>query len=63
MSAFRTTMVDLGTTKVTPDTSKHLFMYGLKPHIQKEVFLHRPATFGDMILLAKRADQAFMADK
>jgi len=63
VSAFRTTMVDLGANKVTPDTAKHLFMYGLKPHIRKEVFLHRPATFGDMILLAERADQAFMADK
>ena len=56
-------MVDLGANKVTPDTAKHLFMYGLKPHIRKEVFLHRPATFGDMILLAERSDQAFMADK
>jgi hypothetical protein len=48
---------------VTADTAKHLFMYGLKPHIRKEVFLHRPATFNDMILLAERADQAFLADK
>jgi hypothetical protein len=56
-------MVDLGANKVTSDTAKHLFMYGLKPHIRKEVFLHRPATFNDMILLAERADQAFLADK
>jgi hypothetical protein len=56
-------MVDLGSGKVTQDTAKHLFMYGLKPHIRKEVFLHRPATFNDMILLAERADQAFYADK
>ena len=55
-------MVDLGAGKVTADTAKHLFMYGLKPHIRKEVFLHRPA-FNDMILLAERADQAFLADK
>ena len=25
--------------------------------------MHRPATFQDMILLAERADQAFMADR
>ena len=56
-------MVDLGSNKVTQDTAKHLFMYGLKPHIRKEVFLHRPVTFNDMILLAERADQAFLADK
>ncbi len=56
-------MVDIGSNKVTQDTAKHLFMYGLKPHIRKEVLLHRPATFNDMILLAERADQAFLADK
>ena len=56
MSAFRTTMVDLGASKVTGDTAKHFFVYGLKPQIRKEVFLHRPATFNDMILLAERAD-------
>ena len=25
--------------------------------------MHRPATFNDMILLAERADQAFMSDR
>ena len=25
--------------------------------------MHRPKTFNDMILLAKRADQAFMSDR
>ena len=25
--------------------------------------MHRPQTFDDMILLAERADQAFMADR
>jgi len=49
-------MVDLGPSSITAETAKHLFLYGLKPHIRKEVFMHRPATFNDMILLAERAD-------
>ena len=53
---FRNTMVDLGASKITADTAKHLFLYGLKPHIRKEVFMHRPSTFDDMLLLAERAD-------
>jgi hypothetical protein len=56
-------MVDLGPGQITADTAKHLFLYGLKPHIRKEVFMHRPSTFADMLLLAERADQAFMADR
>jgi len=56
-------MVDLGTKSVTPDTAMHLFLHGLKPHIRKEVFMHRPGSFNDMILLAERADQAYMSDK
>ena len=56
-------MVDLGTNQITSETAKHLFLYGLKPHIRKEVFMHRPGTFQDMLLLAERADQAYMADK
>ena len=56
---FRNTMVDLGPAQITAETAKHLFLYGLKPHIRKEVFMHRPNTFQDMLLLAKRADQAF----
>jgi hypothetical protein len=49
-------MVDLGTSSITQDTAKHLFLHGLKPHIMKEVFMHRPGTFQDMLLLAERAD-------
>ena len=49
-------MVDLGTNNITADTAKHLFLYGLKLHIRKEVFMHRPSTFDDMLLLAERAD-------
>ena len=56
-------MVDLGPSSITAETAKHLFLYGLKPHIRKEVFMHRPATFQDMLLLAERAGQAFMADR
>ena len=56
-------MVDLGSNQITFETAKHLFLYGLKPHIRKEVFMHRPSTFQDMLLLAERADQAFMANK
>lgn len=47
---------------MTSETAKHLFLYGLKPHIRKEVFMHRPSNFADMLLLAERADQAHMAD-
>ena len=39
---FRNTMVDLGASKITADTAKQLFLYGLKPHKRKEVFMHRP---------------------
>jgi hypothetical protein len=60
---FRNTMVDLGTSSITAETAKHLFLYGLKPHIRREVFMHRPANFQDMILLAERADQSYMADR
>ena len=56
-------MVDLGSNYITSETAKHLFLYGLNPHIRKEVFMHRPATFQDMLLLAERADQAYMADR
>jgi hypothetical protein len=56
-------MVDLGPSLITAETAKHLFLYGLKPHIRKEVFMHHPATFQDMLLLAECADQAFMADR
>jgi hypothetical protein len=59
VTLFRTTMIDLGSSQVDPETAKHLFLHGLKAHIQKEVFMHRPSTFEDMILLAERADQAF----
>ena len=52
-------MIDLGTSSVDAETAKHMFLHGLKPHIRKEVFMHRPSTFEDMILLAERADQAF----
>ena len=52
-------MIDLGSSQVDSETAKHLFLHGLKAHIQKEVFMHRPSTFEDMILLAERADQAF----
>jgi hypothetical protein len=52
-------MIDLGTSSVDAETAKHLFLHGLKPHIRKEVFMHRPTSFEDMILLAERADQAF----
>jgi hypothetical protein len=52
-------MVDLGPSQITAETAKHLFLYGLKPHIRKEVFMHRPNTFEDMLILAERADQAF----
>ena len=38
-------------------------MEALKAHIRKEVFMHRPATFNDMLVLAERADQAFQADR
>ena len=59
-------MVDLGVTlrshQITNETAKYLFLYGLKPHIRKEVFMHRPNTFNDMLLLAERADQAYMAN-
>ena len=53
---FRTTMVDLGATQITYETAQHLFLHGLKPHIRKEVFMHRPSTFDDMLILAERAD-------
>ena len=56
-------MVDLGTNQITSETAKHLFLYGLKPHIRKEVFMHHPSNFQEMLLLAERADQAYMADK
>jgi len=52
-------MIDLGSSQVDSETAKPLFLHGLKAHIQKEVFMHRPSTFEDMILLAERADQAF----
>ena len=52
-------MVDLGSGQITAETAKHLFLNGLKAHIRKEVFMHRPATFNDMLVLAERADQAF----
>jgi hypothetical protein len=56
-------MVDLGSGQITAETAKHLFLHGLKSHIRKEVFMHRPATFNDMLVLAERADQAFQADR
>ena len=56
---FRYTMVDLGPAQITAKTAKQLFLYGLKPHIRKEVLMHRPNTFQDMLLLTKRAGQAF----
>jgi hypothetical protein len=56
-------MVDLGPSQITAETAKHLFLHGLKPHIRKEVFMHRPTTFDDMMILAERADQAFSADQ
>jgi hypothetical protein len=56
-------MVDLGTSQITTETAKHLFLYGFKPHIRREVFMRHPGTFQDMILLAERADQAYMADR
>jgi hypothetical protein len=49
-------MIDLGTSQVTMETAKHLFLHGLKAHIRKEVFMHRPSTFQDMLVLAERAD-------
>ena len=52
-------MIDLGTSSVDAEAAKHLFLHGLKPHIRKEVFMHWPSSFEDMILLAERADQAF----
>jgi hypothetical protein len=55
-------MVDLGPSQITAETAKHLFLHGLKPHISKEVFMHRPNTFEDMLILAERADQAFSAN-
>ena len=55
-------MVDLGSHQITNETAKYLFLYGLKPHIRKEVFMHRPNTFNDMLLLAECADQAYMAN-
>ena len=56
-------MVDLGSGQITAETAKHLFLYGLKAHIWKEVFMHRPETFNDMLVLAESADQAFQADQ
>ena len=56
-------MVDLGSGQIMAKTAKHLFLYGLKAHIRIEVFMHRPATFNDMLVLAERADQAFQADR
>ena len=56
-------MVDLGPGQITADTAKHLFLYGLEPHIRKEVFMHCPSTFADMLLFAEHADQAFMVDR
>ena len=49
-------MVDLGPSQITAETAKHLFLHGLKPHISKEVFMHCPSTFEDMLILAERAD-------
>ncbi len=56
-------MIDLGSSQVDTETAKHLFLHGLKAHIQKEVFMHRPSTFEDVILLGESDDQVFQAHK
>ncbi len=43
------------------NTAMHLYLYGLKEHVQAPVMLQLPSTFEELVMLAERADQAFMA--
>ena len=54
-------MCELGDEAVDDHTAMHLYLYGLKDQVQKPVLLQLPSTFEEMVLLAERADQAYMA--
>ena len=53
---FRHLQCQLGTHKLDSHTAMHVYLHGLKPHVGTQVFMQRPTSLEDLILLAERCD-------